>query len=155
MDLMAVIWAILGFVMVIAEFFIPGVVIIFFGIGALLTSLLTALIPGFSSLLGLQILSWLGFTTLTLGSLRRHFKKIFTGRLLTAGEHDYDDSGKSAKVLETVRPDKPGRISYKGTSWEALSFDKTYKKGSKVWILKQEGMTYYVGDPILPENEGE
>jgi membrane protein implicated in regulation of membrane protease activity len=153
MDFMAIFWAVMGFLMIISEFFIPGLVIIFFGAGALLTAVLTALIPGFAPMIAAQILVWLGFSTLSLASLRKYFKRIFTGKQITAGEHDYDDGGKTALVLETVRPDKPGRIAYKGTSWEALSFDKTYKKGSKVWILKHEGMTYYVGDPLLPEDE--
>ncbi len=152
MDIMAIFWAIVGFLMVISEFFIPGLVIIFFGAGALLTSLLTALIPGLSSLIAPQILLFVGMSTLSLVSLRKYFKKIFTGKQITAGDHDYDDGGRSAKVLETITPEKPGRISYMGTSWAALSFDKTYKKGSSVWILKKEGMTYYVGDPLLPEN---
>jgi membrane protein implicated in regulation of membrane protease activity len=152
MDFAAIFWAILGFLMVISEFFIPGLVIIFFGAGALLTALLTAIIPGLSALMIPQILMWVGFSSLSLISLRRYFKRIFTGQMITAGEHDYDDGGKTAKVLETIKPDSPGRISYKGTSWEARSFDKTYKKGSRVWILKKEGMAYYVGDPLLPED---
>lgn len=153
MDFMAIIWAIIGFFMIIAEFFVPGLVIIFFGTGALLTALLTALIPGITGSLLPQVLIWLGFSTLSLISLRKYFKKIFRGKQITSRDHEYDDGGRTVEVLETVGPETAGRIRYKGTSWAALSFDKTYEPGDKVWILKQEGMTYYVGDPLLPEDD--
>lgn len=149
--MMAIVWAIIGFAMVISEFFVPGVVIIFFGLGALLTSVLTALIPGLSAMYATQILIWLGCSVLSLASLRKYFKKIFTGRFLSPHEHDFDDSGKSAQVLETITSEAPGRIRYMGTSWEALSFDRTFQPGEQVWILKQEGLMYYVGEPLLDD----
>ena len=151
MGFISIIWALLGFILIISEFFIPGLVIIFFGIGALLTAIISAIIPGLSSLLFPQILIWLGLSTLSIISMRRFFKKTFWGRQLSSHEHDYDDGAKVAKVLERVGPEEHGRISYKGTSWDALSFDKTYEEGAEVWILKKEGMTYYVGDPFLTE----
>jgi len=151
MDFTSIFWAILGLILIIAEFFIPGLVVIFFGIGALLTALITALIPGLSSLLIPQVLMLMGFSTLALVSMRRFFRKIFTGRQLGKHAHDYDDSAERAKVLEEISPDKAGRIEYQGTSWRALSFEGSYKPGQTVWILKKEGMTYYVGEPLLPE----
>ena len=155
MDFTAIIWAVLGFILIISEFFVPGLVIIFFGAGALLTAIISAIIPGLSSSILTQVLIWLGLSTLSLFSMRRFFKRTFFGRRLDTHEHDYDDGAKTATVLEQVGPEKPGRIRYQGTSWEALSFDKMYEEGAKVWILKKEGMTYYVGDPLLPENDVE
>ncbi|MCP4148860.1 MAG: hypothetical protein GY757_14030, partial [bacterium] len=44
------IWAILGVVLVFIEFIIPGLVIVFFGVGALITALTTwiGITPGFN-----------------------------------------------------------------------------------------------------------
>ena len=53
------IWAILGLAMVVAEFVIPGFVIFFFGLGALINALLTAIFPGLAGNIPLQVITWL------------------------------------------------------------------------------------------------
>ena len=40
------IWAILGLLLILVEFFVPQFVIFFFGVGALVTAAVTALVPG-------------------------------------------------------------------------------------------------------------
>ncbi len=155
MDNATIMWLIIGLALILGEFAAPGLIIIFLGFGALLTALVSALIPAFSSQIFLQIFTWAGFSILSILSLRRFFKKIFIGRQIAPHDHDYDDSARKALVIETVRADAPGRIEYQGTSWKALSFDKTYEKGQKVWILKKEGAAYYVGDPLLSEEPEE
>ena len=44
------IWAILGLLLILLEFFVPQFVIFFFGVGALLTAAITALVPGHEQL---------------------------------------------------------------------------------------------------------
>lgn len=49
-----------------------------------------------------------------------------------------------ADVLETVSETKEGRIKYKGTSWNAVSTSGTIEAGSRVRVLRREGIAYVV-----------
>jgi len=137
-------WLIGGFIILMSEFFLPSFEVFFFGAGALLTGLLTWLVPGIGSSLGLQIGIWLGSSVLTLGLLRKRFGHIFKGKTIDANEQALLDAGQEAEVSKLISPTQPGRIKLHGTTWEARSFDETLEPGQKVSILKQEGMVYYV-----------
>lgn len=150
------IWAILGLAFILAEFAVPEFVIFFFGVGALLNSLLTALVPGIAASIPLQVLTWLGLSAVTLFSLRRYLAGWFKGRRFV--EDDQTESvGQSVKVTEAISPEKPGRISFKGTTWIAESFDEAFEPGERVEILRREGTRFYVTRSLtgLPELDGE
>lgn len=150
------IWAILGLLFVVAEFIVPEFVIFFFGVGALLNSLLTAIFPGIAASIPLQIITWLGFSAATLFSLRRYLARWFKGR-----RFEEDDQtewvGRPAKVTEQIGPDAPGRISLNGTTWVAESFDETFKPGDRVEVLRREGTRFWVTRSLsgFPELEDE
>ena len=74
------IWLIAGLLMIGAEFIIPGFVIFFFGVGAIILSGLTWLIPGLQSNYLLQFIIWIASSGLTLAFLRKFFSKIFKGK---------------------------------------------------------------------------
>jgi len=128
------IWVITGILLIIAEAFIPGFAVIFFGFGALLTALITDLIPGLNTNLYAQILFWLFISISMLFLLRNKLSGIFKGR-------DYNKTqmnsliGSDVLVLEPISRDKPGRIKAGGTSWTALSNDAEIEKGNTVKIL--------------------
>lgn len=150
------IWAILGLVFILAEFALPEFVIFFFGLGALLNSVLTALIPGLAASIPLQILTWLGLSAATLFSLRRYLAAWFRGRKFEADDQS-DWVGRRAKVTQAIGPDAPGRISLNGTTWVAESFDESFEPGEKVEVLRREGTRFYVTKSLtgLPELEDE
>lgn len=152
------IWAILGLVFIVAEFVVPEFVIFFFGLGALLNSVLTALFPGLAASIPIQVLTWLGLSAVSLFSLRRYFSRWFRGR-----KFDEDDQadwiGRSAKVTEAIGPETPGRISLNGTTWVAESYDESFKEGDHVEIVRREGTRFLVtksltGFPELEEDDG-
>ncbi|MFP4378315.1 MAG: NfeD family protein [Spirochaetales bacterium] len=144
----SVIWAIIGLVLIVSEFVVPGFVIFFFGAGALLNALLVALVPGIAGNIVAQILIWLGFSTLTLFGLRRYFAKWFRGR--TFDEEDRAEYiGKEAKVTEAIGPDKPGRIRFNGTTWVAESYSENFSAGQRVEIIKREGTRFIVTESIM------
>lgn len=151
MDFLHLIWLIGGFGLILLEFILPGFVIFFFGAGALLTGILTWLIPGLSSSVLLQALLWLGTSSLTLGIFRKRLAPIFKGKSIEAGQEDdnNDDAGTTAEVNKAISPNKPGRIRLHGTTWEARSFDESFAAGDKVEILKKEGMVYYVTKSLI------
>ena len=146
-------WALLGLLLIGSEMLIPGFTIFFFGLGGLLTSLLTAVIPGLSSNFGFQGLIWAGSSILSFIFLRKHFKNVFKGTLIYKDSISYKDIGKRAEVIEEINPEKAGRIRFQGTSWKAVSYTETFKKGEKVEILKEEGLTCIVTRSILSASE--
>jgi membrane protein implicated in regulation of membrane protease activity len=144
----SVIWALIGLVLIVSEFVVPGFVIFFFGAGALLNALLVALVPGIAGNIIAQILIWLGFSSVTLFGLRRYFAKWFRGR--TFDEEDRAEYiGKEAKVTETIGPDKPGRIRFNGTTWVAESYSESFSPGQRVEIIKREGTRFIVTESIM------
>jgi len=150
------IWALIGLLFIGLEFAFPGFVVFFFGVGALITSLLSAIIPGLKSSMIPQILIWLGTSSLSLAFLRKYLAKVFRGRMLV-GSGD-EASGKTAEVLERITPDTPGRVHFQGTTWKALSYTETLEKGEIVTVLKQEGVTLIVSksliDPLIEDQTG-
>ena len=148
MDFVPFVWALLGILLIISEFFIPGFVIFFFGAGALLNGLLTVLFPALRPQFLIQIVVWLSFSGLSLFALRKYLAKIFKGRLLSSVD-DSDFAGKQAEVVKAIKPDKPGRVRFEGTTWKAVSFDETMKAGEKVEILRKESLTFVVTKSIL------
>lgn len=143
------IWAFIGLLFIGLEFAIPGVVIIFFGAGALLTSLLTAIIPGLKSSVVFQILLWLGASSLSLAFLRRYLSKVFRGKTLPSDSSDA--SGKTAEVIERITPDQAGRVHFQGTTWKATSYTETLEKGESATVLKQDGLTLIVSKSLIDE----
>lgn len=146
------IWAIAGLALILAEFVVPEFVIFFFGLGALLNSLVLALVPSLADNILVQILSWLGFSTLTLFGFRRYFSRWFKGRRFEEDDHG-ELVGRKAEVLEEITPEKPGRIRFGGTSWVAFTYDESFAKGETVQIIRREGMRFLVTGSItgLPD----
>ncbi len=146
------IWAIAGLALILAEFIVPEFVIFFFGLGALLNSLLLALVPSLADNILPQILIWLGFSALSLFGLRRYLSRWFKGR-----KFEEDDKaefiGKKAQVLEEITPEKAGRIRFGGTSWIAFTYDETFSKGDTVQVIRREGTRFLVTGSItgLPD----
>ena len=144
-------WAMAGLVMILAEFAVPGLVIAFFGVGALLTAGLTAIIPGLISSVPLQILLWLGGSVGTLLGLRRHAAKLFKGKATRGTEGEDEYTGRTVEVVEEVRAGKPGRVRFQGTTWTAITYDQPLAVGDMAEIMKSENLTLVVTKPLLDD----
>ena len=142
-------WALAGFFLIGAEFFVPGLVIIFFGLGALVTALLSAVVPGLDTGYAMQAVIWMASSVASLVSLRRTFGRIFKGKLLPDKRMEEGPMGDTAVVIQSISPDKPGRVKYQGTSWSAVSYTETLDPGEEVTILGQENLTFIVTKSIL------
>ncbi len=58
-----------------------------------------------------------------------------------------DFVGHHAKVIADILPDKPGRIKYRGTSWQAISEEGEIKAGETASLIAksdEESMTFIV-----------
>jgi inner membrane protein len=147
MEYLPYIWAVVGLLFMGAEFFLPGFVIFFFGLGALITALLSTIVPGLRPNITLQILAWIASSGLSLYFLRRYFSKIFRGN--PAPPDASENAGKTAAVVEAITPEHPGRIRFQGTTWIAISYDESFSPGETVEILKEENLTFVVTRSIL------
>ncbi|UTC65503.1 NfeD family protein [Treponema sp. OMZ 788] len=137
------IWLLIGVLCIGLELIIPGLVIIFFGLGAVFTSAVT-LIPFVNQALWLQIILFVLFSVLSLIFLRKKFTPIFKGTVFYSDKKSDKAGEEFADVVEIVFHNKEGRIKYKGTTWSARSMSEEIPEGSRVRVLRREGLTYIV-----------
>lgn len=136
------IWAILGLLLILLEFFVPQFVIFFFGVGALLTAAITALVPGFIDRVPAQFLLWATSSLVFTSLLRRYVARWFRGE--PADTPTTDEIGRTATVVEAIAPERPGRIRFGGTTWKASSFDEELAVGTDVTIIEKTNLAYVV-----------
>lgn len=145
-------WALLGLILIGAETFIPGLAIIFFGLGALATALLSTL-PLFSSSPALQALFWTASSLASLVFLRRPFKRLLKGSAFyREGEAKVDTvAGETAVVTDHISPDHPGRVHFRGTSWMAVAYLESLDPGITVRVVSREGLSLVVTRDFLDQ----
>jgi membrane protein implicated in regulation of membrane protease activity len=139
------VWFLIGLVLVLSEFMLPGVILIFFGAGCWVTALTTWL--GMTGGMTSQLLVFAISSVLMLTVLRRWFRSRLSGYL--AGSQDpevnLDDlAGEVVTVTTTVSPGNDlGRVLYKGAEWKARS-EVEIAAGSRAVITAAEGITLLV-----------
>ena len=126
------IWIFIGIILLLSEFLIPGFTIFFFGIGALVTSVILLFIPTLSEIIWLQITIFLIISIVLLVFLRRHFTSTLKGEIY---HERVDYVGQKCKVIEAVSKAKPGRILYQGTTWTAYSENEKIYKNQEAEII--------------------
>ncbi len=136
-------WTVLGFVLILAEIILPGAIVIFLGLAALLVAvcLYLGLITGWVSALTLWFISSL----VLIISLRHLLQKLIQGDVETQNtDEDLDAFGALAIVTEKIDPDAEGRIDFRGSSWQAKCFEGSLLPGTKVKIISREDITWIV-----------
>lgn len=136
-----VIWFIIGLVLLVLEFILPGVVIIFFGIGAWVTTIFI-LIFGIS--LNYQLVVFISTSLLSLALLRKFIKTLIYNRKGSDLESILEEFiGKTAVVQSEIKLGSQGKIEFKGSNWEAVS-DQEIKKGEVVKIISKDSIVMKV-----------
>lgn len=137
------IWFIAGIVLILAEFVAPGVVVVFFGVGAVITSITTwlGLTPG----IGGQAAVFGASSVLLLFTLRRYVKSWFVGKSADYdGDLDDDFTGREARVIRDIPGDGlDGRVEIKGAEWKARAVE-AIPAGTTVIIERRDGLTLHV-----------
>ncbi|WDN89922.1 hypothetical protein BuS5_02892 [Desulfosarcina sp. BuS5] len=134
----AMVWFIIGLVCAVAEFILPGLIIIFFGIGAWCSALLLLVLD---VSIFFQILIFILCSTLSLVFLRKRvsFKKEY------AKDATEDFIGKRARAQESFTKGEFGKVFFKGTSWKAETLSENIiKNGDYVKITGQDSLTLLV-----------
>lgn len=138
------VWIIVGVVIMSMELFLPGFILCFFGLGAILTGLLKMFLPmGINA----QLVLFAALSIVLLVSFRRYAQGYFTGRVSNknpAGAAMETHSGETAIVAEDIIPNSPhGKVEFHGTFWNADA-DVEIKKGAKVTIVERHDLTLKV-----------
>ncbi len=142
----ALYWLIIGVMLLFLELALPGFILFFFGLAALITALAAWLTPiAIAWQLGLFIVSSL-VTILTLRNvIQRRFFDTPEGE---EGEEVDEDvilavPGERAVVGTSIEPPAEGRINYSGTSWRATA-DEVIEEGEIVSVVRQENLVIHV-----------
>lgn len=136
-------WLLLGFALLISEFFVPGLIAAFFGLGALIVGVLTLL--GIIEGLSAQITLFSLISLAMLFGLRRRFQRWLIGASSDKAKTDLDNSGYvGARV--TVLADfvqGVGQVSLNGAKWDAES-SEPLKAGDAAWVISHHGIVLKV-----------
>jgi membrane protein implicated in regulation of membrane protease activity len=128
-------WAILGIILIAAELMTMAFVLVFFGLGALLTALLTwvGVTHDFTS--QLVVFSISSFAMLLM--FRTFAKKQFFRK----SEISQEFIGQKVKVTKAISADRDGAVSYRGSEWIAFSDSKeVIPAGAMAEIIGTEGI---------------
>lgn len=133
----------LGIFLVVAEFAVPGVMVCFFGLAAIILAGIFAVFPGmpFSAAIAIYIVLSLSMVF----GLRRFVPGVFRGRTSVEGGDPDDDAvaGSLVVVTEAVSPDSPGKVEFRGSLWSATSSD-SLAAGDHAVVESRENLTLRV-----------
>jgi len=131
----ALVWAVVGLVLLIAELMAVSFILCFIGLGALVVAL-TAwlnLTPSFSS----QLIVFTVSSLLLMALLRKTARKLFAGQ--ADAQPDY--AGQKVPVVGAIPAGGEGTIQYRGSVWIAFSdATETIPEGTVVQIEAVEGI---------------
>ena len=131
------IWLLCGVIGLALELILPGLIVLFFGCGALLTGIATWIFPS------LQIEGQLIVFVVSSVVLLLVFRKMLRNRFFNNSKESDDELadeyiGKTAVAL-TDFANGHGEVEFKGSKWEALSVDEI-RKGDTVVISSRESI---------------
>lgn len=135
------IWLYLGAFLMLAEIVSPGLVLFFFGLAAATVAGCVFLFPGLSTAAQLALFS--AFAIVYLVGLRRLVKSVFVGDVEQSGGLTSAYVGRVGKVVETIRPGVPGRVTLGDAEWTAVA-DETLDVGREVRVVEQQNLTLTV-----------
>jgi membrane protein implicated in regulation of membrane protease activity len=138
-------WFIIAMILMLLELAVPGVLLVFFGVGALVTSLLSWL--GVLQNTTAELLVFLFVSVVSLLLLRNKMQKTFRGKTKQVKDPDADLEefiGKTARVVEAINPsDLRGKVEFRGANWEAQA-EVPIEPGIAVEIISRKNLMLIV-----------
>jgi membrane protein implicated in regulation of membrane protease activity len=131
-------WFLGGIILLILEMLIPGLVVIFFGFGAVLTGILTAI---FDLPVAWEIVVFIVSSVLSLIAFRKYFLKKFNKYIPEKEPNDM--IGYEAVVIEDIKPNMTGKVLFREVPWKATA-KRPIKKGEAVKIIESDNLTLFV-----------
>jgi len=139
-----IIWFVVGLVLILMEFVVPGLVIVFFGLGAWVAAIIVAIFPEMA--FWVQMMIFTVFSVATLVLLRGSLKKRFFSNQEGAESEGLDDYIGQKAIIEKEIKNGEGKILFKGVSWSAYA-DEDISEGTKVTIVDKDSIKLKV-EPI-------
>lgn len=128
------VWLIMGLIFVLAEFVLPGLVIIFFGVGAWVVAMILLF---FKINLFWQISIFTSVSIITLVVLRKQLNKSEKSPAQNVDEF----VNTPVEVKETIPANGYGKVYFKGAVWQATVDEEiSIKAGTWVKIVGYEGI---------------
>jgi len=141
------VWFLLGAVLAVLEFFVPGIVLIFFGISAWVVAALVAFVEPVRGSIPAQIIIWAALGVVLLFSLRRWLSGQltgFTGQKEDLNKMPREAVGARVEVAEAIDPQgAAGHVKWKGALWRAQA-DETIPAGTLVEVVGQDNLVLRV-----------
>lgn len=136
MSTLVLMWLISGSILVALELIIPGGIIVFLGVAAIIVSGLAHW--GILASIPSQLMGWIFLSLLLLVSLREVLMKFLPGdRTFDEVDEDILNKGSIVEVVEDILPYKGGRVRFQNSTWKAESMSEI-KKGEKAVLEKRE-----------------
>ncbi len=138
------IWWFIGLILVLAEFLLPGLVVVFLGLGAFFVAVLTHF--GIISGIVQELIAWFVSSLFFLFTLR--FVIILYYPSDTKKENVNEDDeviGQIVILIEGITENKKGRIKHSDSTWPAMSENgENIKTGEEVEIVGRDNLTWIV-----------
>ncbi len=140
------IWFLVGLVLLIMEFALPGLIIFFFGVGAWIVAIVCLLSSHVYGSINAQLIIFIISSVLSLLILRKWVKGVFLGH--SGAKQDLTEDlkefvGERAIVIEAITPKAGGKVEFHGTNWEANA-DGEIAVGAVVEIIGKDNITLKV-----------
>jgi len=142
----ALYWLIIGVMLFFVEMAVPGFVLFFFALGALVTALVAWLTP---ISIAWQLALFIAASLITLLSLRDMIQRKFLTSAPADEEEEEDEdvilavAGERGVVSMTIAPPAEGQIKYAGTFWKAIA-DEKIEEGEIISVVDQKGLVIQV-----------
>lgn len=137
-----VVWLIVGLLLLALELLVPGIVLVFFGLGALLVSLLVGVGVVGGAAVGVQLIVFALASVVLLVLLRKVFRRTLSGSS-SHGEHLEEFVGREVIVLAAIPERGEGRVELKGATWRARS-EQPLASGARARVLRRDGLLLWV-----------
>ena len=137
------IWLLIGILLVLFEFMLPGLLIIFFGFGACVVGLICF----FADIsINAQLIIFIAVSVVSLLLLRKYLKSIFVGHVTEkqdTKENLAEYIGQKVVVKKTIDVNLGGKVEFHGTSWQA-SAESEIAEGAVVEIIGKDNLVLKV-----------
>jgi membrane protein implicated in regulation of membrane protease activity len=157
-DVWTWVWLGAGAFLMAAELAVPGLVVVFLGMAAVVVAL-GRWLGLWTSPMG-SLTAWFTWSIVFLVILRSLVLRWFPGEsTVQATDEDSEAFGQIVEVVTGVNAKDPaGRIRYQGTSWPAISLQGDIPAGRKARLLARDNLAWVVEpveDTELPFDSGE
>lgn len=146
-------WIALGLILIALELVLPGAVVIFLGLGALVVALALylGLIEGWVSAFTLWFISSLLLIIALRTLLQRYMPE--GDQEWQSTDEDLDAYGALVEVAEAMSPDQQGRIHFRGSTWPAICYERALQAGEKAKIIHRENLLWVIEPSDPPEQD--